>query len=361
MKAAIDASGAARTEGTGVAAYIAGLAEGLAKIAPRDEFVLYYRFSRVKKPSLFLKPPGPNFRTAFPPLHLLSARDMDVAHGPDARIFSLGRAARIVTVHDLFSLVSDKWANESFRKKKGSRYAEVAGKADFIICDSLYTADDFARFFPEAKERLKIVPLGVGSDFSPVPSEKQAPVLERIGVEKPYILSVGNIAARKNLVPLVKAFELLADKHPETSLILAGRPSYGHEEVVSKIEKSKFKKRIIMTGYLSSRDLPALYGGAEIFALPSLYEGFGLPVLEACACGTPVVASKSSSIPEVLGDAGTLINTGSPAEMADAMDALLGDETLRAKLSAAGIERAGNFTWERTARETLEVYREAAG
>ena len=352
MKIAIDASNAAREEGTGVAVYIGELARALAKIAPLDRFVLYYRASRIRARRLFLERPGPNFDTAFPPLSLVRARKIDVGHGPDGRLFKLGRSS-VVTLHDVFSLISADWADEKFRNKKKDRYEQIAKKAGLIICDSQSTADDFASLFPGAKGRLRVVPLGVGPEFHPAPGTGES--------ASPYILHVGNIASRKNLARLVGAFEALAGPHPELRLVLAGRLSYRHEEVLEKIAASEYRDRIDLPGYVPRSELPALYRGARALVFPSLYEGFGLPALEAMACGTPVVASNRSSLPEVVGKAGLLVNPEKEDEIAGAVGSLLSDESLWKRLSQAGPRRAGEFPWKQTAIKTIEVYREACG
>ncbi len=359
MRVAIDASSAARSDGTGVAVYIGELARALAKVAPEDEFVLYYRASRIRARRLFLDRPGSNFSTAFPPLSLLKTRRVDIGHGPDSRLLNIGRT-RVVTVHDVFSMISSDWADEKFRRKKADRYAQIAKRAKLIICDSQATAFDFARLFPNARDRLRVVPLGVGPEFSPRSAHDYDNVLDRLGIRRPYVLHVGNIASRKNLARLVDAFGQLAASRPQLGLVLAGRLSYGHEEVLEKIASCGFGERVILPGYVARDDLPCLYSAAEVFVFPSLYEGFGLPALEAMACGAPVVASDRSSLPEVVGDAGLPVNPEKEVEIAGAIDKLLSDADLRSTLTEAGKKRAGEFTWERTARETLAVYREAA-
>lgn len=359
MRVAIDASGAARSDGTGVSVYIAELSRALAKVAREHEFVLYYRASRVRARKLFLPEPGPNFTTAFPPLSLLKTRRVDIGHGPDSRLLNIGRT-RVVTVHDVFSMISTDWADEKFRRKKADRYAQIAKRAKLIICDSQATAFDFARLFPNARDRLRVVPLGVGAEFSPRSLQECEQTLERLGIRQPYILHVGNIASRKNLVRLVGAFEQLAAANPELRLVLAGRLSYRHEEVLERIASCEFGERVILPGYVARDDLPWLYSAAEVFVFPSLCEGFGQPALEAMACGVPVVASERSSLPEVISEAGLLVNPEKEVEIAGAIDKLLSDADLRSTLSEAGKKRAGEFTWERTARETFAVYREAA-
>jgi glycosyltransferase involved in cell wall biosynthesis len=359
VRVTIDASGAARMHGTGVAVYIEELARSLASEAPGDEFILYYRFSRIRDRRLFLREPGPNFTTAFPPLSILLTRGVDVSHGPDARLLGQGRA-RIATVHDVFSLVSDRWADAKFRRKKAYRYAQVARKADLIICDSNSTASDFAELFPVARERLRVVPLGVSPSFHPGAPQESEQVLSRLGVTRPYLLHVGSVARRKNLVRMIEAFDSISGAHPDIRLILAGRLSYGHEEVLKRVSGSESASRVLFPGYVAREDLPALYGAAEALIFPSLYEGFGLPALEAMACGTPVVASSSSSLPEVVGEAGLLFDPGNSRDIAAAIDRVLCDAGLRERLSSAGPARAAEFSWRRTARETLAVYREAA-
>lgn len=360
MKVAIDASSTVREQGTGVAVYIENLCRALGPVAPDFEFSLYYRFSRLGKSDLFLDLPGPNFRTLVPPLHLVQSPQLDVAHCPDSRLLELGRAAKVVTVHDVFSLISEDWANEKFRRKKAKRYSQIARRADLIICDSSSTADDFGRLFGEAARKLRVVPLGVGPEFHPREAADCKGVLERLGIRGPYLLHVGNIASRKNLIRLLAAFETLAEGYPELHLVLAGRLSYRHDEVLEKVSRSPFRERIVLPGYVSASELPFLYSGAEMLVFPSLYEGFGLPALEAFACAIPVIAADRSSLPEVVADAGLLVNPEKEVEIADAVDKLLGDSSLRARLGQAGRERACEFSWERTARETVAVYREAA-
>lgn len=358
MRIAIDASGAAREQGTGVSVYVEELARALAAAAPADEFFLYYRFSRLRDKKLFLEPPGPNFTTVVPPMHVLKARGIDIGHGPDSRLLNLGRA-KVVTVHDVFSLVSEEWADKKFRRKKADRYRRIADKADLIICDSKSTMRDFARLHPGTESRLRVVPLGVSNRFHPLSDEECTPVLERLGIRRQYLLHVGNVARRKNLAALIEAFEKVADRHPELLLVLAGRFSYGREDVLEKGRASRFSNRIVFPGYVPREDLPALYSAAEVFVFPSFYEGFGLPAIEACACATPVVASDTSSLPEILAEAAQLVSPSDSDGMAEAVEKMLADESCRDELSRRGVGRAGLFTWERTARETLAVYREA--
>ncbi len=359
MRVAIDVSSAIRIQGTGVALYIKNLCRALAQVAPEGEFFLYYRFSRVRKSSLFLKPPGPNFKELTWPAFLTSSKKPDITHGPDARLLRLGRAAQVATVHDVFSLVSDRWADAGFRRKKAARYARIARSARLVICDSESTARDFLTTFPEASGKLRVVPLGAGPEFAPRSESESSPVLARLGIRRPYILHLGNIAVRKNLLRLIGAFEALAPAYPQLQLVLAGRPSYGHEEILAKVKSCACRDRISLPGYVGADDLPFLYSAAQVFVIPSLYEGFGLPALEALACGTPVVASNTSSLPEVTGEAAVLVNPQKEMEIAGGIDKLLSNPSLRAKLARAGRARAKTFTWEQTAKKTLTVYREA--
>jgi glycosyltransferase involved in cell wall biosynthesis len=173
-------------------------------------------------------------------------------------------------------------------------------------------------------------------------------------------LNVGLIEPRKNLLRLVEAYESASDLR-DYSLVLAGGLGWDYEPLLRHINESAAKSRILLPGYIHDDDLPALYSLAVAFAYPSLYEGFGLPVLEAMACGTPVVTSNVSSLPEVVGDAGLLVDPQSVGELSESLRRVLAHADLAADLRRRGRERAWRFSWHSTAQKTLDVYRVAAG
>jgi glycosyltransferase involved in cell wall biosynthesis len=184
------------------------------------------------------------------------------------------------------------------------------------------------------------------------------PVLERYQLSQPYILYVGSIEPRKNLLRLLQAYARLRKDLPGWKLVLVGaRNAWKSTPISEEMRKLNLAPWVQLTGYIPEEDLPALYNGAGLFAFPSLYEGFGLPVLEAMACGTPVITSNVSSLPEVAGDAALLVDPYNVEEIAAAMVNVLSDQELSEDLHRRGLERSKEFSWERTAQQTLEVYK----
>ena len=199
---------------------------------------------------------------------------------------------------------------------------------------------------------------GVSPRFHPPEPEEVSELRARLGLPNPYLLFVGNLEPRKNLPGLVEAFRrVTGDSEERLDLVVAGQVAWLSDGLLRELGAEDLSGRVRMTGYVPPEDLPVLYGGAEAFVFPTFFEGFGLPVLEAMGCGTPVVASDTSSIPEVAGGAAELVDPGSPDSIASGIRNVLGDENRRRNLVHAGLERAAELNWERTARGTLECYR----
>jgi len=180
-----------------------------------------------------------------------------------------------------------------------------------------------------------------------------------MGVQPPYVLTVGTIEPRKNHVRLIKAFEVVASAFPALKLVIAGKSGWLNGEVFKTAKESSVGSRILFLNYVSDADLPELYRLAEVMAYPSLYEGFGLPALEALACGTPVLTSNNSSLPEVVGEAALLVDPMSVSEIAAGLTAAIENPELRSRMRALGFIQARRFSWDRAARETLRVYEAA--
>lgn len=359
MKAALDASSAAKPGGSGIQVYIRSLVGALAALPGDHEFTLCYRASRFKNRNYFLPLPDKRFKEKIiqEPFNPLFGRSVDVFHGPDARLPGYERPALVATIHDLFSLVSDDFADEKFRTKKRKRYADLAARADVIIVPSESTAIDVKKHLSVVPERLKIVPHGVGEAFRPQGEDEIERVRAKLGIRKDeYVLYVGNVSARKNTARLVRAFRAaIASIEEPPVLVIAGSDGYGSEETDREIEASP-PGAVIKTGYVDDLDLPALYSGAAVFAFPSLYEGFGIPVLEAFACETPVVCSTAASLPEVAGDAAFMVDPSDENALGRGiLDALEGGERVAA-LVEKGKKRVDAFTWKSCAEKTLAAY-----
>ncbi len=232
--------------------------------------------------------------------------------------------------------------------------------ASLIIAISENTKMDIMKHLRIPEEKIRTIYCGVGGEFRKI--EDAAVLKSRLrgfGIDYPYILYLGSLEPRKNVERLIEAFiQLKKGKQINEKLVLSGIKGWSYQSIVDKVASSGIEKEIIFIGFVSNEVLPFLYNGASAFVYPSLYEGFGLPVLEAMACGVPVVTSNVSSLPEVAGDAAILINPSSVDEIADGIWRLLCDEELRNQCAQKGIERAKLFTWERCAVETLKVFDE---
>ena len=212
---------------------------------------------------------------------------------------------------------------------------------------------------------VTVIPLAAPTHFGPVNDEKELKrVRHTYGIGTDYILSVGSIQPRKNLARLIAAYARLRrglpeGKHPQ--LVLVGKCAWLYDETLRTIEDLGVTDSVILTGYVPEADLPALYTGALCFVYPSYFEGFGLPPLEAMKCGAPVIAGNRTSLPEVVGDAGLLVDPFNIDAIASAIEKLITDSNFRSELRVKGLERARIFNWRETARQTLEVYRNAVG
>ncbi len=230
-----------------------------------------------------------------------------------------------------------------------------------MVCCFENVRDITAERFGIAPDRLAVIHNGVGAHFQRQSTEDTRRVLaDKYGLRDPFVLSVARLQARKNIPRILQAFDRFRkESRSELKLVLAGKKSWTSEEVNPLIDSLGLRPHIVELGYVPHADLPFLYSGAAMLVFPSLWEGFGLPVIEAMACGTPVVTSNVSSLPEVAGGAAVLVDPNSVDEISDGMRRILDDGALREDLCARGRKRAEAFTWERTARQTLDVYARA--
>jgi len=291
------------------------------------------------------------------------AGDLDVVHSVGPAIPPAGGAALVVTVHDLAPIrFADRYPRRARALyKRGAHIA--AAEAARIIVPSRSTALDVEEFYGVERERIRVVPHGVdihelGPGDDPVGDAARR--WERRGIAEPYVLWVGTQEQRKNVVAVLDAFAHVAARHPELSLVLHGPNGWLGDEVGEGLQKRGLHGRTIVSeGSLPRNELAALYARASAFVYPSLYEGFGLPVLEAMACGTPVVTSNISALPETAGDAALLVDPLDDVALAEAIARILEDPVLAEDLASRGQKRAKAFTWGETARRTWAIYEEA--
>jgi len=278
---------------------------------------------------------------------------VDLFYSPDFVLPpTLPRARTVLTVHDLsFLLYPDHFVPKLVRYLQRVVPRSVA-RADRVLADSEATRADLIRSLGVPAEKVEVLYSGVDPRFRPEPEPKERERLRaRYGVgDRPYIFSVGTLQPRKNFVRLIRAFARL---RPEAHLLIAGGRGWLYEAILAEAEKHR--DRVHILGFVDDVDLPALYRGARLFVFPSFYEGFGLPVLEAMACGVPVVCSNASSLPEVAGDAALLVDPYDEEGLTAAMEQVLEDPALRDEMAAKGLQQAARFTWDRAARQLLKV------
>ncbi len=351
----------------GMGTYVRELVPALSRSEPSLEIALFHsrfearpqeswmdRYPRVELPSS-IRRLYPSWALARrPPLPTVLA-SADLVHSPvPAAVPPTGPNQRlVVTVHDVAFLVHRELFPIQWRAMYRAGLFRAVRSADAIITVSRHTAEDLLRHRRIDERRIHVVPLAaslphVGSDIQ----ETQA----RLKVPEPYVLFVGTLEPRKNLVRLVRAYRRVAARGAPHALVLAGPIGWGHHQLMRELALD-LPGEIILTGETSEADRDALFRGASVFVYPSLYEGFGLPVLEAMGRGTPCVVSASSSLPEVAGEAALPVDPRSVAGLTEAIERVINDHELASRLSTAGRGRAERFSWEETARQTLDVYK----
>jgi glycosyltransferase involved in cell wall biosynthesis len=364
----IDASRIAAARRTGTERYTYEVVAGLARVDRRSAYTLY---TNGLPPAL--PPLGPNMALRSIPLRRLwtharlgpelARRPPDVLFVPAHVVPAIHPPASVVTIHDLGYLAFPQahTARRRLELELTTRWSLRAARLTIAISQA--TKDDLVRRYGADPARVRVVYHGLGDAFRPVESPlKIADARERHDVAPRYLLYVGTVQPRKNLERLIDAFALVAGR-PElvgVQLVIAGGRGWLSEGIERRAAAHGLANRVHLSGYLPDEDLPALLSGALAFVFPSLYEGFGMPVLEAMACGAPVLTSDTSSLPEVAGDAALLVNPSDTDAIAAGIARLASDGGLRATLYARGLARAAAFTWDRCAHETLEVLRESA-
>jgi len=287
---------------------------------------------------------------------------VDVFHSPDYVLPPVRHGKAVVTVHDLSFLRYPEGAEPKLRRYLSNAVPRAASRADLVLADSENTRNDIIELLGTSPDKVEVLYPGVDGSFRPVQDDGLLARARAVyGLDFPFILTVGTLEPRKNHVLLLDAYAALREV-PDVphKLVIAGRKGWLCEGVFRRVEELSLEEDIIFLGFVSDEDLPALYRLADVFVFPSLYEGFGLPPLEAMACATPVIASDTSSLPEVVDDAGLLVRPDDPAVLADTIRRVLNDRGLREDLVRRGVSQARKFTWQRTGDRLLRLYRRFA-
>lgn len=343
----------------GIGRTIRGLVSGLIEAGVEDEVVLYPLLEPV---------PAERFAAVFPDapanFRLAAARapeegEVDLFHATSYCAPLRWEGPLVFTVHDLTFLTHPQFHTLENRLHCLSGLARAASRGARFLAVSEHTRRECERCLALPGERIDVVPNAADARFRPLdPEAARGHVARRFGLAEPYVLAVGTLEPRKNLGALIAAFAALPeDRRRSLRLAVAGGGGWLGVDPAAAARRAGIGDRVTVLGAVADDDLPHLYAGAEVFAYPSLAEGFGLPALEALACGAPAVVSGVSSLPEVVGEAAVLIDPGDVDSLRAALERVLADGDLRARLRAAGPRQAARFSWRRTAEETLAVYR----
>ncbi|MHB9112513.1 MAG: glycosyltransferase family 4 protein [Thermoleophilia bacterium] len=291
---------------------------------------------------------------------LLKRHQIDVCFFTNFVLSIAASCPMVLTIHDLSVWLYPR--THSLRNVVWARTLVPIStrRSRSIIADSNNTKLDIVRLIKARPSKVSVIHLGAPDECNPEPQPEDDEAMHHYGIIKPYILFVGTLEPRKNLNVLIRSFDRVAKSRQDIHLVLAGRRGWMAQAIFDELERRDLLGRVHITGYVREQYLPALYRQAAAFVYPSLYEGFGLPPLEAMSSGTPVIVSRSSSLPEVVGDAGLYVDPLNADEMARAMEAAVGDPELARSLRKKGLERAKLFSWKKTAEMTLDILREAA-
>lgn len=361
---------------TGVGHYTFELASALARIAPESNFEVVYpsnlppaitelddsislpanlRIQRVR-----VGPVGRYWWSTGLPRYVRSS-GIELFHGTNYEVPPWRQCATVLTIHDLSLLIHPDTHEKRRVRRSRRRLPLMARAANVVIVPTESVRGEVCEHLGLSAEKVFAVPEAARECFAPMELVATQDARRRLGIGDDFLLTVGTIEPRKNLQTLVSAFEEVASgpSQPTLQLVIAGSRGWLREPFFTALQKSPMRNRIILTEYLNDEQLRALYSSCRAFVYPSIYEGFGLPPLEAMACGAPAITSRIPALEETTGGAAILVEPRNVRELAGAIARLLDSDDLRSRLAAMGRSRATEFTWERTARLTLDVYEKA--
>jgi glycosyltransferase involved in cell wall biosynthesis len=372
MRIGIDYT-AAVNQGAGIGRYTRQLVQALLALDTQDEIVLLaaggaqagHTLSAVGPSRLVTLPLSERaltilwHRLRLPLWVELFTGRLDVFHSPDFALPPVRQARTVLTVHDLSFMRVPECSQPSLRAYLLRVVPPSVRRADVVLADSQCTRNDVIELLGASPDRVRVIYPGVDACFQRVQDARTlAEVRQRYRLPEHFVLGVGTLQPRKNLQRLIEAYARLG-ADPDSKLVIVGGTGWMYEGIFRRVEELRLQDAVYFPGYAADEDLPALYTLADLFVFPSLYEGFGLPPLEAMACGTPVVTSNVSSLPEVVGDAALTVDPRDVGALANAMRRVLNEPSLRGAMVQRGLVQAQGFTWSRAAEELLRVYHEA--
>jgi len=352
---------------TGIGNYVYHLLHSFDRMQSYDSFYAYFRhlpdgaasrWVRNLKRVRFASFPGRGWMTLRLPVRML-LDGIQVAHFTWWNMPPICTGRTVLTIHDLSFERGPEWYVPE-QARIHQCYRRWVQRADHLIAVSEFTKRELMELYQTPGDKISVTPEAAGDQFHPTPAPGENPN-RPLGLPRGYILAVGTLQPRKNYTRLIDAYRIVVDRMPSApQLVIAGAEGWLCDHVLEKAYHLQLAGNLILLGYVSDDFLPALYRGAGIFVFPSLYEGFGLPVLEAMQTGVPVICSNTSSLPEVAGDAALLVDPTETEQIALAIHKVLTDESMREDLSARGLAQAARFSWEKTACLTLQVYHRVA-
>jgi glycosyltransferase involved in cell wall biosynthesis len=371
LKIAIDATPIAISQG-GVGYATLKLVKNIFDLDFDNNYILYFSYFnnyygyQFKRPNVsIVKSPLPYRLTQkldlyFPlPIELFVGR-VDVVHGTAYFVNTMPKTPKIITVHDLaYKILPEVFPKEILREME-IRLKTNIDNSNLILSDSECTKRDLEKYYGVAPHKIRVVLMAADKIFKIINDrETVLSAVRRLGITKEYIIHVGSFEPRKNHLRLLDAYTRLREKSIiDHQLVLVGKTNWLSTDFFEALETSKYRDDIIQIKNVTEEDLAFLYNGADILFYPSLYEGFGLPLTEAMACGTPIVASNVSAIPEVAGDAAEYFTPFSVEEMVQKISQVIHSGTLKKRLKENGLQRAKMFTWKRAAQETIQAYKD---
>lgn len=368
MNIAIDAFEANLNKKVGMGNYVDNLIQALARIDSENDYTLYVKKGSNETGNLnqenfkYKKLTSPMIRSYWSqcrlPIEILLNRP-DILHIPTGHKIPFNCPKNtVVTIHDLAFIKFPKYfeSNVKWRSLQFTRHAIL--KAKKIIAISQSTKNDILKYYKVDELKVEVIYHGVEDIFKPIEDTSKIDlVCKKYGINLPFVLFVGVLQPRKNITRLIWAFKkMLNSCNLKMQLVIAGNKGWMYEDIFKTVKQAGIEDRVVFTGYALKQDVIWLLNGAKVFVLPSLYEGFGMPVLEAMACGVPVVTSNVSSMPEIAGDAALLVDPYSVDEISRALIDVINKPQLADELVKKGLKRVKSFTWEKAARQTLKVY-----
>lgn len=365
MKIAIDARGINWYSGTGIGTYTENVVQNLINIYSDTYFRLYWSeknledFEKDNTDLIFTSKKHTRFFEQNFFYTDLDRNNIDIYHVPQNGIgLDINiRCKKLITIHDLIPYIMPETVGRGYLLKFLREVPNIIQNADGILTVSEYSKKDILKFFPIDPDKIFVTPLAADSIYKPLDKAIcKSKIREKYNINNPFILYLGGFSARKNVSTLINSFlKVHSSLNEDYNLVIAGARKDLGEHLCSKY--SHLTSKIIFTGFIPLNELPYFYNSCDAFVYPSLYEGFGLPPLEAMSCGAPVITSNTTSIPEVVGDSGLLINPHDEDELTNSLEKLLNNESLRKSLSTKSLKQASKFSWRKTATKTFKAYK----